>query len=792
MMSDRHFFLYDKALTKATKFVIICCVTLLTSMQTFAQSSYNDLNKNGRMDPYENPELSVDQRVDNLISLMTLEEKVGQLQMTMGWEYYEWVGEEVRLSEKFKQEFDERKLGGAWALMRADPWTQRDFANGLDAQKAFRLTQKLQQYVREKSRLGIPFFLAEECPHGLMALEGTVFPTALGRASSFNMVLEKRVGQAVETEARLRGANIAFGPVVDVARDPRWSRMEESYGEDPVLAAKMGNQYVLGLQSSGLISTMKHFAAYGVPEGGHNGASAHVGNRELLSVLSYPFRVAVKNGLKSLMTSYNDVDGIPCSGNEWLMREILRNSWNFKGLVISDLFAINGMVSARVAADYTEAAALAIKAGVNIDLGASCYGKPLIEAVNRGLVTEADIDEVLRPVLIAKFEQGLFDKMYNLFTQVVTRNDELALQSARESVVLLKNEGRLLPLAKSTKRIAVIGPNADNIYNMLGDYTAPQRPGDVVTLLEGIRQVAPQVSIDYVRGCGIRDTNGTEIARAVEAATHADVVVIALGGSSARDFNTNFQQTGAAETSVPTVSDMECGEGFDRATLDLMGRQQELLEAVCAIGKPVVLVMIQGRPLDLSWADRHVPAILNAWYPGGQGGLALAEILFGEVCPSGRLPVTYPRTATQLPVYYNTTSVRRDYTDADATPLYPFGYGLSYTTFDYSDAVVTSLGDSVRIAFTLTNTGDCAGAEVVQLYLKDDLSSVILPEFQLKQFQKIFLDNGERRTVEFILTDEDFALMNSQLQWVTEPGTFTVRLGSYFGDQRVEVSVTRR
>lgn len=764
---------------------------MFLSVQTLhAQQDYNDLNKNGRMEPYENPTLPIAERVDNLISLMTLEEKVGQLQMTMGWEYYDRQGQEVSISDKFKQDIRNRHLGSTWALMRADPWTQKDFSNGLDFEKAGQLTQEMQQWVRDSTRLGIPIFFAEECPHGLMALNTMVFPTAIGRASSFNVELERIMGMAVAVESSLHGVNIAFGPVADIARDPRWSRMEEGYGEDPVLTAVMASQYVWGLQSAGLIATMKHFSAYGVSEGGHNGASAHVGNRELLSVLSYPFMKSVQNGLKSLMTSYNDVDGMPCSGNEWLMKEVLRDSWKFNGLVISDLYAINGLVSARVAADYSEAAAMAVRAGVNIDLGASCYGEPLIEAVRKGLVTEAQIDEVLRPVLTAKYEQGLFDDT-RMGWNYLKSDYSIELLAAEQSAVLLKNENKLLPLSKTTKRIAVIGPNADNMYNMLGDYTAPQQPEAVYTLLEGVRQVAPKAKIDYVKGCGIRDTSWQEIARAVEAAQNADVVIIALGGSSARDFETTFQKTGAAEVAGPTVSDMECGEGFDRASLDLMGHQQELLEAVCATGKPVVLVMIQGRPLNITWADEHVPAILNAWYPGAKGGLAIANILFGETCPSGHLPVTYPRSAGQLPVYYNTISVRRDYTDASAQPLYPFGYGLSYTTFEYGKPVVSQTKDTVKISFTIANTGDYDGMEVVQLYVTDKISSVMLPERQLKQFQKVGLKKGESKEVEFTLTDEDFALLNKKLEWVVEPGSFDIHIGSSSVDSKIELTIER-
>lgn len=757
---------------------VLLILTLFVGAQSLlAQNDYIDLNKNGRMDPYENPTLSFAERVDNLISLMTLEEKIGQLQMTMGWEYYDRQGDSATISEKFKQDVRNCHLGSTWALMRADPWTQKDFSNGLDFDMSMQLTKDMQQWVRDSTRLGIPFFFAEECPHGLMALNTMVLPTAIGRASSFNTDLERILGMAVAVESSLHGVNIAFGPVADIARDPRWSRMEEGYGEDPVLTAAMASQYVWGLQQAGLIATMKHFSAYGVSEGGHNGTSAHVGNRELLSVLSYPFMKSVQSGLKSLMTSYNDVDGVPCTANEWLLKDILRDSWNFKGIVISDLYAINGLVSSRVAADKCEAAAMAIKAGVNIDLGASCYGEPLIKAVRRGLVTEAQIDEALRPVLTAKYEQGLFDDTRFIWNYLKSEYS-IELLAAEQSIVLLKNEDNLLPLSKKTKRIAVIGPNADNMYNMLGDYTAPQQLEAVYTLLEGVQQVAPKAQIDYVKGCSIRDTSCQEIDRAVEAAQKADVVIIALGGSSARDFETTFQKTGAAEVTGPAVSDMECGEGFDRASLDLMGNQQALLEAVCATGKPVVLVMIQGRPLNITWASENVPAILNAWYPGAKGGLAIANILFGETCPSGHLPISYPRSVGQLPVYYNTISERRDYTDASAQPLYPFGYGLSYTTFKYGTPSVMQTKDSVKISFTLTNTGDYAGMEVVQLYVTDKISSVMLPERQLKQFQKIGLDKGESKVVEFVLTDEDFALLNKDLQWVVEPGAFVVRIGN--------------
>ena len=590
--------------------------------------------------------------------------------------------------------------------------------------------------------------------------------------------------------------------MLDIVRDPRWSRVEETYGEDLVLAAKMGGEYANGIQSYGpqsylpsIISTLKHFTAHGISEGGHNGNTAQVGRRELLSVLSYPFMIALKQyGIQSVMTAYNDVDGIPCSGNKWLLRDVLRHEWGFNGLVISDLYAINGLVSARIAADYSEAAAMAVKADVDIDLGGSCYGEQLVQAVKNGLVTEAQIDELVKHVLTQKFRLGLFDatfdKPYVPFDNVM--KESVNFRAARESVVLLKNDNEILPLSKSVNKVAVIGPNADNVYNMLGDYTAPQADGSVITVLQGIREKLPNTQVEYVQGCHIRDTSLNDIARAVRAAEGADVVVAVLGGSSARDFRTNYKETGAAEVTGPAVSDMDAGEGFDRATLKMLGRQEELLKALCATGKSVVLVMIQGRPLDLSWADANVPAILNAWYPGSQGGRAVADILFGDVNPSGKLPISYPRSVGQLPVYYNATEVRRDYTDAPASPLYPFGYGLSYTTFEYSNLQSVWKNDTtLEVSFLLTNTGQYDGAEAAQLYMRHNKASVKTPERQLKAFEKVFLKKGETKTVTMILPKSDFAILNEDLQWVVEPGTVTLMVGSSSQDIRGEIIVER-
>lgn len=784
---------------KTRKMKIFCRLSLLLTLTAFTTAgiaqSYIDLNHNGQMDPYENPKLSVEERVGDLLSQMTLEEKAGQLVMTMGWEYYEKTGNQYVLTEKFKDAIQNKHIGSSWAVMRADPWTQKTLQNGLTPETAGTVLNEMQLWNRKNTRLGIPLMFAEEAPHGHMAIGTTVLPTAIGRASTFNKKLENILGRCVGSEIWAQGAQIAFGPVLDIVRDPRWSRVEETYGEDPVLAGQMGGAYAKGLQEYTLISTLKHFAAHGISEGGHNGNTAQVGRRELLSVLSYPFVLAIQQfGAKSVMTAYNDVDGIPCSGNKWLLRDELRNEWGFKGLLISDLYAINGLVSARIAADYSEAAALAVKAGVDIDLGGSCYGEQLVQAVKKGLVSESLVDELVRRVLTHKFRQGLFDnkfdKSFPKLEQDMTYDEDCNLNAARESVILLKNENRTLPLSKEVKKVAVIGPNADNVYNMLGDYTAPQADGSVITVLQGIREKLPDAQVEYVRGCHIRDTSLNEIAQAVRAAEGADVVVAVLGGSSARDFRTNYKETGAAEVTGPAVSDMDAGEGFDRATLNMLGRQEELLKALCATGKPVVLVMIQGRPLDLSWADARVPAILNAWYPGSQGGRAIADILFGDVNPSGKLPISYPRSVGQLPVYYNATEVRRDYTDVPASPLYPFGYGLSYTTFEYSNLESCWINDTtLDISCQLTNTGNYDGAEATQLYMRHNQASVKTPERQLKAFEKVFLKKGETKTVTMTLSKSDFAILNADLRWIVEPGTVTLMLGSSSQDIRLQGEV---
>lgn len=769
--------------------IVFCCAVLTISGFTAAVPK----------DPvplYKNPAAPTEKRIQDLLRRMTVEEKVGQLATLLGWEMYDKKGDSVTVSDKFKQAIREQHIGMLWATLRADPWTQKTLSTGLNPVQAARATNALQKYVLENTRLGIPMLLSEECPHGHMAIGTTVFPTALGQGSTWNPDLIQQMAAVIGKEARLQGAHIGYGPVLDLAREPRWSRVEETYGEDPVLTSRMGVAMVNGFQGKNrksdinILSTLKHFAAYGVPEGGHNGGSVSPGLRELHQSYLPAFEAAVRAGALSVMTAYNSIDGVPCTANPMLLKDMLRKQWGFKGFTVSDLTSISGLYNRHhVAANAADAAALAINSGLDADLSGYGFGKSLLDALAKGTVSTAVLDTAVSRVLRQKFNLGLFENPYVDPSKAgagvrTAEHVKLARQVARESVVLLRNENNRLPLAKTLKRIAVIGPNADNVYNQLGDYTAPQADGAVVTVLKGIQSTFANARITYAKGCSIRDTASAGIAEAVAAARQAEVAVVVLGGSSARDFKTEYQTTGAANVNAATtsVSDMESGEGFDRSNLDMMGRQQELLEAIVKTGTPVVLVVIEGRPLNLNWAAAHVPAILTAWYPGQEGGNAIADVLAGDYNPAGRLPISIPKSVGQLPVYYNAKKpLPHDYVETDAKPLYPFGYGLSYTSFDYGNLAVSVAPArqdvTVTISFTVKNTGNRDGDEVVQVYVDDKVSSVVGPVKQLKKFRRVALKAGEQKTITFDLHANDLKLMDATMRWVVEQGAFTALVG---------------
>ena len=777
-----------------TKRLYILIVGLAMNVVAFAQSS---------LLPYKNPVLSVDERVKDLLSRMTLEEKVGQLLCPLGWEMYEIKDDEVHPSEKFKRLMKEKNAGMLWATYRADPWTKKTLENGLNPELAAKAGNALQKYVIENTRLGIPLFLAEEAPHGHMAIGTTVFPTGIGMAATWSPVLIEEVGNVIAKEIRSQGAHISYGPVLDLSRDPRWSRVEETFGEDPVLSGRLGAAMVIGLGSGDLsreyatIATLKHFLAYAVPEGGQNGNYALVGTRDLHENFLPPFQEAIDAGALSVMTSYNSIDGIPCTANYYLLTQLLRNEWRFRGFVVSDLYSIEGVHESHfVAPTIEEAAMQGVSAGVDIDLGGNAFMN-LTHAVQSGKISEAVIDTAVCRVLRMKFEMGLFEHPYvnpKSATKVVRSEEHIRLahKVAQSSIVLLKNKNSILPLNKKIKKVAVVGPNADNRYNMLGDYTAPQEDENIKTVLDGVISKLSPSKVEYVRGCAIRDTTVNEIAEVVEAASRSEVIIAVVGGSSARDFKTSYQETGAAIADEKSISDMECGEGFDRATLTLLGKQQDLLNALKATGKPLIVVYIEGRPLDKVWASEYADALLTASYPGQEGGYAIADVLFGDYNPAGRLPVSVPRSVGQIPVYYNKKApCNHDYVEQAASPLYTFGYGLSYTTFEYSDLqVIRKSPCYFEVSFKVKNTGSYDGEEVAQLYLRDEYASVVQPLRQLKCFERFFLKRGEEKEIFFTLTEKDLSIIDRNMKRVVETGDFRIMIGASSDDIRLTKDIS--
>ncbi|PZP52701.1 MAG: beta-glucosidase [Pseudopedobacter saltans] len=734
--------------------------------------------------------------IHTLLKTMTIDEKINQLSTVFGWEMYSKQANKIGVSSKFANY--SYKPGMLWGTLRADPWTKVTLKTGLNYTESVEATNALQKASIESSPSRIPILLAEEGAHGVMAIGTTVFPTAIGQASTFDTSLIRKMGEAIAVETRALGSHVVYGPILDLARELRWSRVEETFGEDPELVSQMGVAMVRGLQDgpTKTIATLKHFAAYGMSDGGQNGGPTTLGKRDLIENILYPFRNAVKAGAGSVMSSYNSIDGVPCSGDSWLMNTVLRKEWGFSGFTVSDLGSIDGLYSTHQVAPTAEAgAALALKSGMDTDLGGNGFGKNLKKAFEQKLVTVAEIDTAVMRLLRAKQRLGLFKNPYNdtkKVNQLVHQSTfvDLAKQLAQSSIILLKNDtvaGKpLLPLSSNIKRLVVIGPNANNIYNQLGDYTAPQDSAKIITVLKGLKNRLPNTDIQYVKGCTIRDSSFNEITQAVNTAKNSDAVVVVLGGSSARDFKTEYKETGAATVSEADgkepMSDMESGEGYDRTTLELMGLQQDLLKQLAATGKPIVLVLIEGRPLNINWASENIPSIINAWYPGEQGGNAIADVLVGNYNPAGRLPVSIPRSVGQLPVFYNYKKpIKHRYVEEEATPLYSFGYGLSYTHFKYENLQLHSSKlngkVSVKASFTITNDGPLDGDEVPQLYIRQQYTSVVRPIKQLRAFSRIFLKVGESKTVTFSLSEKQLATWGKEEKWSMEPGKYQIQIG---------------
>jgi beta-glucosidase len=745
------------------------------------------------MKNYRDRNLNVGTRVEILRGQMSLEEKVGQLnQFLYGWRCYRRGAQGIELTDEFKDRVRNGGQGALYGLFRADPWSGATFGVGLTPDESPKVANAIQRFAIENSRWGIPLLLSEECPHGHMALDGTIFPTNIGSACSWNPALYERAMQGAAAEIRARGAHLGLVSVLDMARDPRWGRTEETLGEDPFLSSQFAAAAVRGLQGPAAdyfkknraAAVVKHAAAQGEASGGHNAAPSFIGDRELREIHLPSIRAAFGAGASAVMAAYNEIDGVACIGNRHLLTEVFRNEMGFSGMIMADGTAVDRLTEL-MGVSLPEAAAVALHAGVDLSLWDHAF-LHLEESIQRGLVKMDDLDAAVDRVLALKFRLGLFDHPYmeeNSFAEIQSEEHaQASLDLARESLVLLKNEGSFLPLSSDLKRIAVLGPNAHHIYNQLGDYTPPQRDKQTITLLDGIRAAASkEAKIEYRHGCGIRTTDRSELAEAVEAARQAEVAILCLGGASTREFGGIFDATGAM---IPGKSEaeMDCGEGIDSASLRLPGCQEELFRLVVATGTPVVVVLVQGRPYAIPEIAEKAQAILAAWYPGQQGGIAVGEALFGIINPSGKLAISIPRSEAQLPIYYNyKPTSRKDYHDLPATPLYPFGFGLSYTQFAYSDLVVrpSSIPGSNKfeVAVTVKNEGNRAGAEVVQLYLRDKAATIVRRITELKAFRKITLAPGESECVRFEIGESELGFWNTDMRWAVEPGEFEVRVG---------------
>jgi beta-glucosidase len=680
---------------------------------------------------------------------------------------------------------------------------------GLNARATAELSNAIQKFFIGNSRLGIPVIFHEECLHGHAAPGATSFPQPIGLGATFNPELIERLFTMTAKEARMRGAHQALTPVVDVAREPRWGRVEETYGEDPFLVSRMGMAAVRGFQGDAtfrnkdrVIATLKHFAAHGQPESGTNCAPANISERVLRETFLFPFKEAIqKAGALSIMASYNEIDGIPSHASQWLLRDVLRKEWGFQGFVVSDYYAITELhyrADVRghaVARDKKEACRQAVEAGVNIELPEpDCY-RHLVELVRKGVLQEKQLDELVAPMLYWKFRMGLFEDPYvdaDEAERIVGCEEHrvLAREAARETITLLKNENHLAPFdLANLKTIAVIGPNAHR--TLLGGYSSV--PRQEVSVLDGIKaRVGDRAKVVYSEGCKITiggawvedqvipadpEEDRRQIAEAVRVAKKADLIVLAIGDNE--------------QTSREAWSFVHLG---DRARLELIGRQEELVKAMLATGKPVAIFLFNGRPLSIEWLSKEAPLIYECWYLGQETGHAVAEVLFGDHNPGGKLPISVPRSAGHLPAFYNyKPTARRGYLFDDVTPLYPFGYGLSYTTFSISEPRLSKKkvknGATARVTVEVTNTGDCAGAETVQMYIRDTYSSATRPIKELKGFQKIALQPGETGTVAFEITPDLLAFYDARKKFVVEPGEFQIMVGNSSRDADLKTAV---
>jgi len=746
----------------------------------------------------------VKKRVENLLSLMTIDEKIAQLSGI--WVY------EILEGKRF---LDDK----ANVIMKdgIGQITRLGGASNFDPPVSARIANQIQKYLITNTRLGIPAIIHEESCSGYMAKGGTCFPQTIGVASTWDPESVEKMGTVIKEQMRSVGAHQALAPVLDVTRDARWGRVEETFGEDPYLASKMGTSYIKGIQGSdwkqGIMATGKHFVGYGVSEGGMNWAPAHIPLREMHEIFLLPFEAAVKEArIASIMAAYHELDGIPCHGSKELLTNILRDQWGFDGLLVSDYFGINMLYEYHhVAKEKNHAARLALESGVDVELPSTdCYGKPLKAAVEKGLVKESVIDTSVMRILRMKFLLGLFENPYVDEKKAASVFDTpeqraLAYKIAQESIVLLKNQGDLLPIRKDIASIAVIGPNANTARNIIGDYAYPCHLESLIemskdteifntpipekvelidsfvpisSILEGIKnRVSRNTIVYYAKGCDVRSDSRDGFAEAIKAAKKSEVAVVVVGDKSG------------------LVKDCTSGESRDRADLNLPGIQEELIRAVYGTGTSIIVVLINGRPLSINWIMNNITSVLEAWLPGEEGARAVADVLFGDYNPGGKLPMSFPRSVGQVPVYYNhkpsggRSHWKGDYVEMSSKPLFPFGYGLSYTNFEYSNMVIMpksiSMDSQVEISVDVKNTEFYTGDEVVQLYVNDVQSEMTRPVKELKSFKRVTLKPGQKKTVTFILSIAQLGFYNKDMKYVVEPGTIKVMLGSSSEDIRL-------
>ncbi len=752
-----------------------------------------------KAEKYRDSAAGVEDRVKDLISRMTIEEKVAQLGST----FASPLSDNGVFNKNKAEKLLKNGIGEISAPALNDKLTETGIAT---------LTNNIQKFLVENTRLGIPAIMHEECLSGFRARGATVFPQNIGMASTWEPELMQKITAVIRRQMKAVGLHQGLAPMIDVTRDPRWGRVEESFGEDPYLASRFAVAYVRGLQGEdikkGIVATLKHFAGHGLPEAGLNCAPVHAGSRYFREVFLYPFEKAVKEGgALSVMNAYHEIDGIPCAASKELLTNILRREWGFDGIVVSDYFAIAQLMTYHhVAATAGDAAAMALEAGLDIELPfTNCYGGPLLEAVRKGEIPSELLDLSIGRVLAFKYRLGIFDNPYvnakaaaGVFDTPEDR--ALSLEAAHKSIILLKNEGNLLPLKKNIKTIAVIGPSADSQRDLLGDYTfashdafevsKDDKTGQeafnwknkgfeerkvtsqrVVSILEGIRaSVKKTVKVIYAKGCEIKGFDKSGFPAAIKAAKSADVAVVVVGDKSG------------------LMPDNTSGEMRDRETLCLPGVQEDLVKAVFETGTPVVVVLVNGRPYTMKWLAENISAIVNAWEPGEEGGTAVADVLFGDYNPGGKLPNTFPLYEGQIPIYYahkpsgRKKDVWTDYVEGPAQPLYEFGYGLSFTTFKFSNLAVAgskiSAKDTLNVKCDVRNTGKREGDEVVQLYINDVVASVTRPVKELKAFKRISLQPGEKKTVVFNVPADDLAFYNRNMERKVEPGTFKLMIGN--------------